>query len=153
MSAPFEIRPTLRRAKFGAFVAVLLLGLLAFGYYTYRDNVAWWILFAGIIPFIPPLIGWLDHRRTRISLVGPELIFQSSLVGSKPVRVPLHQVRDIRVERSLSQRTWGIGTLVIDLAGVPPRIVLPDVDRPLRVAEALRESVRGYSERGDATVA
>jgi uncharacterized membrane protein YdbT with pleckstrin-like domain len=136
------VRPTLRRAKFGAAVAGVLFLAIAFLTYVFKDSVAWWIIFAGLIPFIMPLAAWIEHKRVRLTLAGRTLTFEQGFFSTSMRRLDTTKIQDVRVERSLSERMWGVGTLILETAGEDGRLVMHDVDRPLEVADRILNASR-----------
>lgn len=135
--ADIIVRPSLRRAKFGLFMALIADTLIVAVYLMFRKNLAWWFLLVGLIPLVPPLIGWLDQKRTSLRVTGSAAHFERGLFGGNARVVQLSGVSEVKVEKSLTQKMWGIGTLLLEIPGGDGRIVIQDVDKPAKAAEQI----------------
>ncbi|MBV8454618.1 MAG: PH domain-containing protein [Deltaproteobacteria bacterium] len=82
------------------------------------------------------------HRRfTSWSLTSDRLIERQGLLASRRREMELADVRSIEVSRSISQRLFGIGNVMIaSAASADFMIKLQDVPGPERVAEMLRQA-------------
>ena len=134
----FTLRPSLKRAKLGFALAVLALAAIIYFYLRYQEHLAWWVLFAGLLPFSAPLAGWLDTKRTKLTVKDGVLKQESGILSRKTRLVPLKEISGISIERSFSQRLWGTGTLVVETRGHEGRLVLNDVDNPKRCVDMIR---------------
>ncbi|OHE75815.1 MAG: hypothetical protein A2107_00315 [Verrucomicrobia bacterium GWF2_62_7] len=52
----------------------------------------------------------------------------------------MSKVQNVRVQRSLVDRLWGVGTIVIETASESGRLVMQHVDRPTWVADKILEA-------------
>jgi uncharacterized membrane protein YdbT with pleckstrin-like domain len=133
----FVVRPSLRRAKFFAVLCVGWLLFVLWAWWALVPVVGWWILIAGAIPFLAPISGWLNASRTSLT-VGDGLVrYKHGFVTQTTLALELRKLQDIRVVRSLMQRTWGIGTLILETAGEVGQVVLADIDNPQEVADRI----------------
>jgi len=83
----------------------------------------------------------LHRRHTTWSLTSDRLIERRGLLASHRREMELADVRSIEVSRSLSQRLFGIGNVMIaSAASADFMIKLQDVPDPERVAEILRQA-------------
>jgi uncharacterized membrane protein YdbT with pleckstrin-like domain len=135
--ADIVVRPSLRRAKFGLFLALIADALVAAVYILFRKDLEWWFLLVGLIPLVPPLIGWLDQKRTSLRITGAAAHFDHGLFGGRSRVIQLSSISEVKVEKSLSQKMWGIGTLLLEIPGSEGRIVIQDVDKPAKAAEQI----------------
>jgi len=134
------IRPSLRRAQLGLIAAVVFLIGTFYAYYVFRAHLAWWFVLLGLFPFLAPLVAWIDHRRTYLTLSGRILSFHSGFIATSTERIDVAKVQNVRVERTLVDRLWGVGTVVIETASETGRLVMPYVDRPTWVADRILEA-------------
>lgn len=134
------IRPSMRRVKWGLAVAVTLFFGLLYVYLRYREDLAWWILLVGVLPFASPLLAWLDSNRVRLVVDGGILKHESGLLRKSRRLAAASDVVGVSVERSFGQRLWGTGTVVVETKGPQGRFAVPDVDRPNRIAEMIRSA-------------
>ncbi|MFN6983793.1 MAG: PH domain-containing protein, partial [Rhizobium oryzihabitans] len=63
----------------------------------------------------PPLIGWLDQKRTSLRVTGSAAHLERGLFGGKARVVELAGIAEVKVEKSLTQKMWGIGTLLLEI--------------------------------------
>ena len=131
------IRPSLRRAKLGLTVAAAILFAVLYAYYLFRDQLAWWFVIVGVMPFAAPLLAWIDHSRTCLTLSGS---FHTGFIATATERIDVSKVQNVRVQRSLVDRLWGVGTIVIETASESGRLVMQHVDRPTWVADKILEA-------------
>ncbi len=140
MAEEIIIRPSLRRAKLSIVVAAAILFAVLYTYWLFRDQIAWWFVLVGVLPFAAPLLAWIDHRRTCLTLSGRILSFHTGFIATATERIDVSKVQNVRVERSLVDRLWGVGTLVIETASESGRLVMQHVDRPTWVADRILEA-------------
>jgi uncharacterized membrane protein YdbT with pleckstrin-like domain len=134
------IRPSLRRAKLGLVVAAAIFFAVLYAYYLFRDQLAWYFVIVGVLPFAAPLLAWIDHRRTCLTLSGRILSFHTGFFATATERIDVSKVQNVRVERALVDRLWGVGTIVIETASESGRLVMQHVDRPTWVADKILEA-------------
>jgi uncharacterized membrane protein YdbT with pleckstrin-like domain len=136
------IRPSLRRVKLGLALALIILGAIVFIYVRYRENLAWWVLLVGLLPFIAPVAGWLDHKRLELHVGGESLRARLGLFGKEMRAIPFARIARVSVERSFAQRLYGVGTVIIEGSGPGERIVAGEIDAPKRVARQISEAAK-----------
>lgn len=150
------IRPSLRRVKLGLSLALIILVAVVALYARYRENLAWWVLLVGLLPFIAPLAGWLDHKRLELRVGGDTLRARMGLFGKETRAIPFARIASVSVERSFAQRLYGVGTVIIEGTEAGERIVAGEIDAPKRVARQISEAaklagavaaVRGMTEK------
>jgi len=136
------IRPSLRKAKFSLILCVLwFIAVLAFWRYVVPD-AHWAIMVVGILPLIGPLLSWLDASRTTLTISDGTIRYKHGLINQSTLAMHLKKLQNVFVERSLSQRLWGIGTLVLESASENGRIAIADVDRPQQIADLILNASR-----------
>ncbi len=134
------VRPSLRRAQLGLAASVVFLCATAYAYFVFREHLAWWFMLVGLFPFLAPILAWIDHRRTCLTLSGRVLSFHSGFIATSTERIDVAKVQNVRVDRTLVDRLWGVGTIVIETASETGRLVMPYVDRPTWVADRILEA-------------
>ncbi|MBI5084693.1 MAG: PH domain-containing protein [Acidobacteria bacterium] len=142
MPAQLTIRPSLRRAKFSLALCIVFLSFIVWLWLSVMPDTKWWILVVGVLPFLGPLMSWLDSTRTQLAVEDGIIRYKHGLVSQTTRSIELRKLQDIRVERSLSQRLWGTGTLVLETAGESSRLAMADIDRPQQVADWLLNESR-----------
>jgi len=141
------IRPSVRKARFSLALCVLFFfAVLAFWRYVVPD-AHWAILLVGVLPLIAPLMAWLDAVRTTLTLSGGIVRYKHGLLSETVRAMDLQKLQNVFVERSLSQRLWGIGNLVLESASEDGRIVINDIDRPQKIADLILDAARQEGTR------
>ena len=100
---------------------------------------------AGNIQYI-----WKDRKRyfgmpisfTRYALSEDRLFLSVGVLSIKDDEVLLYRVRDIDTSRSLWQRLFGVGTVVVMSSDKSmPNMVLKNIKDPVRIKEIIHEQV------------
>lgn len=100
--------------------------------------------------FNGPQYLWADRKRflgmplsfTRYALSEDRLFFSIGFLSVKDEEVLLYRVKDISVRRTLWQRLFGVGTIIIASADkTTPTLHLINVKNPMEVKEILHENV------------
>ena len=137
MAEELIVRPSLRRAKLTLVLAFVILCATVYAWWLFREHVAWWVIVVGTFPFLAPVLAWIDHRRTCLSLSGRILSYHRGFVATSTERIDVSKVQNVKVERTLVDRIWGVGTLVIETASESGRLVMQNVDAPALVADRI----------------
>lgn len=140
MAEELIVRPSLRKAKLTLVMAAAILLATIYTWWLFREFVAGWVVVIGAFPFLAPLLAWIDHRRTCLTLSGRILSYHKGFVATSTERIDVSKVQNVKVERTLVDRLWGVGTLVIETASESGRLVMPYVDSPTKVADRIIEA-------------
>lgn len=93
---------------------------------------------------------WRDRKRflglpwsfTRYAMSSDRLFLSVGLLSVKDEEILLYRIRDISVKRSLWQRIFGVGTIIISSSDKStPQLVLKNIKAPMDVKELLHENV------------
>ena len=99
---------------------------------------------------------WADKKRfmgmpitfTRYSLSEDRLFLSTGLLSISDEEVLLYRVRDITTKRTLWQRIFGVGTVIIASSDKSmPMLHLKNVKNPLAVKELIRQQVEETKEK------
>ncbi|MBE0657867.1 MAG: PH domain-containing protein [Bryobacteraceae bacterium] len=137
MAEELVVRPSLRRAKLTLVLAFIILCATFYAWWLFREHVAWWVVVVGAFPFLAPVLAWIDHRRTCLTVSGRILSYHQGFIATSTERIDLSKVQNVKVERTLVDRIWGVGTLVIETASESGRLVMQYVDSPTKVADKI----------------
>jgi uncharacterized membrane protein YdbT with pleckstrin-like domain len=85
------------------------------------------------------LLPWLRWLSTTYLVTERRVTLERGVLRRSSRGVPLSRVADVGVERTLGQRLFGSGTLVLDTVGERGGLVLRDVPAVRDVAEQLNE--------------
>ena len=132
----------MRRAKFSLVLCVLFLVLVIWCKAALFPDAAWWFVVVGVLPFVAPVLAFVDAIRTRLWLDDGLLRYRHGVLVQTTRAMELRKIQDVRVERTLTQRMWGVGTLILESAGETSRLVVVDIDNPQATADAILRAGR-----------
>jgi hypothetical protein len=136
------IRPSLRKAKFSLILCTVFLAVVIWFWRSVVPDAHAVILLVGILPFLAPLISWADTTRTSLTMPCLYRTTVPSSVSETIRAMDLSKLQNVFVERTLTQRLWGVGTLVLETASEHGRIAIADIDNPQRIADMLLKASR-----------
>lgn len=93
---------------------------------------------------------WKDRKRifglpitfTKYSMTEDRLFVETGLLSIKTEEVLLYRVRDISLERRLTQRIFGVGSIhVVSSDKTSPELLIKNVKMPMDVKELLHRQV------------
>lgn len=138
-----EIRQSIKAVKAGYFACLLLeLAVLAL-WYTQQLPIP--VEAAAVLPLLLAVFVVLRHiqrRMTRITISSDLLHYESGLVSKSTRTVELAKVQDVRVNMTLWQRVFNIGSVSLETAGSSSRILMESIDRPQEVANHILDMAR-----------
>ncbi len=132
----------MRRAKFSLVLCVLFFALVIWCKASLFPDAAWWFVVVGVLPFVSPALAFVDAIRTRLWLDEGLVRYRHGFIVQTTRAMELRKIQDVRVERTLVQRMWGVGTLILESAGESSRLVVVDIDNPQKAADALLRAGR-----------
>jgi uncharacterized membrane protein YdbT with pleckstrin-like domain len=147
MANEIVMRPSKKRALAGLLAAAAIFLCLAYFWKRYEPQWSPLVLLAGLIPFLFPLWSYVESLRTKVTVAGGVLRFETGFISTETRSMDLGKLLDVRVERSLWQRLWNTGNVIFVTAAEDGRIEMPDVDRPQSCADAVLEASRRAESR------
>jgi membrane protein YdbS with pleckstrin-like domain len=139
------VRPTRKRIQAGLLLCALIVVAGVFAYYAYLDPTWWWVPFAPLVLFLWPLAAWIDTARTLLTVSDGYVRYRHGFLSQTTRTMDLTKIQDVRVERSVRQRLWGVGTLILETAGETGQIVMRDIDGAQAFADAILDASRRAS--------
>ncbi|HVS67284.1 MAG TPA: PH domain-containing protein [Mycobacteriales bacterium] len=148
-----NLRPHWRRVAGPVVLAPIVVGLASYGYFSLPDNGArkvlrWIILIVAAVVLIwwsvRPFLFWLT---TRYVVTDRRVLMRSGVLSRKGRDVPLTRVNDVSFTRSLIERFFGSGTLVIESAGERGQVTLNDVPQVEDVQREIYRLVEDEAQR------
>lgn len=148
-----NLRPHWRRVAGPVVLAPIVVGLASYGYFSLPDNGArkvlrWIILVVAAVVLIwwsvRPFLFWLT---TRYVVTDRRVLMRSGVLSRKGRDVPLTRVNDVSFTRSLIERFFGSGTLVIESAGERGQVTLNDVPQVEDVQREIYRLVEDEAQR------
>ena len=104
---------------------------------------------------------WKDRKRiifglpwtfTRYSLTQDKLVIDTGFISRKEDEIRLYRILDITLDRPLSQRIWGLGSIRLNTADkTSPEIVIKRIKHAITVKDMLSDMVE--KERDEKRIA
>ena len=108
----------------------------------------WWLIQCcqQLPPWTPltlaALLLWPASRQAgrlavKLTVSADKLRYETGMLSKSTRTIQLTKVQDVRVDQSLSQRMFGVGTLSIETAGEASRLMIHNLDQPLVLADEI----------------
>lgn len=134
------VRPTLKMVRLLNWVVFLLaIGILIYVQNT-PDNRAWWMLVFPALILICSAYLQIKRRFTVMTITGDKLRYETGVFSKSTRNIVVTKVQDVRVEQTLSQRIFGVGSLSIETAGESSRLTINCIDHPQAVADQILDA-------------
>jgi len=133
------IRPTAKFIMLRAVLAAVVFLTVEIAWYTqWRDNEKLQFLpIIAPIVLIWPLPGALRRQFTKTTISGDRLHYETGVLSKTTRTIQLSKLQDLRVDRTLTQRMFGVGDLSIETAGASSWEGLENVDNPQSLADEI----------------
>jgi uncharacterized membrane protein YdbT with pleckstrin-like domain len=128
-----NLRPHWRKVAIPVALVPIVVGLASYGWFALPDNSArkylrYVILAAAVIILVwwslRPFLFWLT---TRYVVTDRRVLMRNGVLSRTGRDVPLTRVNDVSFKRTIVERMFGSGTLVIESAGERGQVMLNDV--------------------------
>ena len=148
-----NLRPHWRRIAVPVGLVPVVVGLASYGWFALPDDRArkwlrWLILAVALIILIwwslRPILRWLT---TRYVVTNRRVLMRNGVVSRTGRDVPLTRVNDVSFSRSVVERMFGSGTLIIESAGDRGQVVLTDVPQVEGVQRDIYRLVEDEAQR------
>jgi uncharacterized membrane protein YdbT with pleckstrin-like domain len=136
----FVCRPTRKAAWFWLWLAAAAICLVYWLYFRFVPGWPPWSPLWAFSSLIPAAISWLDSRRYRLILTARDVRLEAGLFSTTTRSIDLAAVRDARPQRTLLQRLWNVGTLIVEGPDSGARLEIRDIDAPARCAKQILAS-------------
>jgi uncharacterized membrane protein YdbT with pleckstrin-like domain len=134
--ADIVVRPTMKFIKAGyAGVILLIVGVATVWYMFHPDPM--WVPAVLLILLIWPLSHHIRRQSTKVTISGDKLRYELGLLGKTTRTIQLSKIQDVRVDQSLMQRIFGVGSISIETAGEASRLTVRDIDLPQAIADEI----------------
>jgi uncharacterized membrane protein YdbT with pleckstrin-like domain len=148
-----NLRPTWRRVAVPVALLPILVGLASYGWFALpNDSARKWlrylILLVALVLLVwfsvRPILTWLT---TRYVITNRRVLMRNGVMARSGRDVPLTRVNDVSFSRSVVERLFGSGTLIIESAGDRGQVVLTDVPQVEAVQREIYRLVEDEAQR------
>ncbi len=88
------------------------------------------------------LYGYLANRSKKLTLMEGEVIYEEGILNKSETELRLDSIRTVKLNKSLGERIFGVGTIEIYSAGDRPEITIHGIPDP----DAAQDLIRQYSD-------
>ena len=129
----------------GLFLLLMIVVQQYFGPGQVIDNVTFYLALAALIRFSFVAYEWWNDR---IVITDKRVMLDEGIITKRVGMMPLSKVTDLTFERTLTGRSLGYGTIVVESAGqIQALNRIEYVSRPEEIYEALSELIFGEKGR------
>ncbi len=138
-SGPVVVRPSLRLVRPFYYVSFLSAAIL-YGFINNSESRQHWPL---VLPAL--LLLWtvrqhiLQHFHV-MTIGGGKLRYETGMLSKSTRTMDVAKIQDVRVNQSLWQRMFGIGSIGIETAGETGGLTMANIDQPQTVADYILEA-------------
>jgi len=119
-------------------LAFVLLALVYF-FNNNRPEPIEWLLILPVPILLWAIVQHIRQRFTVMTLSAGKLRYQTGMRSRTTRTVDLNKIQDVRVDQSIVQRIFGLGTIFLETAGETGGLQMANVDRPQAVADYILE--------------
>jgi uncharacterized membrane protein YdbT with pleckstrin-like domain len=148
-----NLRPHWRKVAGPVALAPIVVGLASYGWFSLPDDSArkilrWVILAAALVILlwwsVRPFLFWLT---TRYVVTNRRVLMRKGVLSRNGRDVPLTRINDVSFNRTVVERLFGSGTLVIESAGDRGQVALGDVPHVEEVQREIYRLVEDEAQR------
>lgn len=123
-------------------VAVAVPTWLISGVLEYASAAGFFVAFLGCLG---TAVYHIRRNRTHYILTNQNLTVEVGILSKDRTHIPLAKVQDVTVKQTLFDRVMGVGSVVVESAGISGRIPEINVDRPVQVSKRILAEVQAHS--------
>jgi uncharacterized membrane protein YdbT with pleckstrin-like domain len=131
------IHPSMKTVWGAYALAILLLAVGIWAYFTYAADKPRWILAFLLIFLIPPLRMQMTRRLISLRLHDDHLTMENGFFSRTRRTLDMAKVQDVTVRQTFGQRILGVGDLMLESAGESGRMAILNVDSPRDLADTI----------------
>ena len=148
-----NLRPHWRRVVVPIALLPIVVGLASYGWFTVphgatRQPLRYAILVVAIAILlwwtVRPLLFWLT---TRYVVTNRRVLMRNGVLSRHGRDVPMTRINDVSFQRSVVERLFGSGTLIVESAGERGQVILRDVPHVESVQRDIYRLVEDEAQR------
>lgn len=145
-----NLRPHWRKVALPVVLLPIIVGIASFGITkeTHHKPVVYLILIVAIVLLIwfslRPILTWLS---TRYVITNRRVLMRDGVLSRNGRDIPMTRVNDVSFQRSIIERMFGSGTLIIESAGERGQVALKDVPTVESVQRDIYRLVEDEAQR------
>jgi len=144
-----NLRPHWRKVAFPVILVPIVVGLASYGITAVDNHIVRYIILAAALIILiwwslRPYLFWLT---TRYVVTDRRVLMRDGVLSRTGRDVPLTRVNDVSFKRTIIERMFGSGTLVIESAGERGQVTLNDVPHVELVQRDIYRLVEDEAQR------
>lgn len=145
--ADLDVRPSLRQALVLALLCMLPLAALLYYVLFVVPEAPKALVLIALLPFFFPLRMYLGALSRRLTVEQGVLRLREGIVNRRETSMALERLEKVTVRRTLWQRLWGIGDLLLESAAESGAIAIYGIDNPHAVESRILQLARAARSR------
>jgi len=145
--ADLEVRPSVRQALVLAALCTLPLAALLYYVFFVVPEAPKALILIALLPCFFPLRLYLRALSHRLTVEQGVLRLREGLLNRRETSMALDRLEKVTVRRTLWQRLWGIGDLLLESAAESGAIAMTDIDNPQAVESRIQQLARAARSR------
>jgi len=134
-----QVRPSTKLVRPWYYVGFLVLAF-AFFYNNNGPNRSEWLLLLCLPFFIWAIVQHVRQHFTVLTITAGRLRYETGLLRKTTRTIDLRNLQNVRVDQSVMERIFGLGTISLETAGESGAFGMHNVDRPQTVADYILEA-------------
>ncbi len=137
------VRPTMKFVKLSYcwwLAAAAGIAIYNWGYLPAPKPGLEFLLALPAIMILWTLTRHVGRHFVKMSIETGRLRYEVGMLSKSTRTLEVSKVQDVRVEQSMGQRMFGVGSLSLETAGETSRLTIADIDRPQEVAEKILDA-------------
>ena len=102
-----------------------------------------------LVLYLWPLTRQIRRTTSKMTISTDKLRYEVGLLGKSTRTIQLPKIQDVRVDQTLAQRMFGVGSISIETAGEASRLTIHNIDMP----QAIADEIMARSQHGGAVAA
>jgi uncharacterized membrane protein YdbT with pleckstrin-like domain len=134
-----QVRPSRKLVRPWYYLGFLVLAL-AFFYNNNGKNRSEWLLLLCVPFFLWAIVQHIRQHFTVLTVTAGRLRYETGLLRKTTRTIDLRNIQNVRVDQSMMERIFGLGTISLETAGESGGFGMHNVDRPQMVADYILEA-------------
>jgi hypothetical protein len=131
------VHPTMKFVNAGYVAILVAIAAGTWAWFQYGPQDPAWVPLLFLALLLWPASRHLRRLSVRLTVSTDKLRYQTGLLGRSTRTIQLVKVQDVRVDQSLLQRIFGVGSLSIETAGEASRLTVHDIENPQSLADEI----------------
>jgi len=134
-----QVRPSRKLVRPWYYLGFLVLAF-AFFYNNNGTHRNEWLLLSCVPFFLWAFVQHIRQHFTVLTITAGRLRYDTGMLSKSTRTIDLRNIQNVRVDQSLTERIFGLGTISLETAAESGGFSMHNVDRPQTVADYILEA-------------